>query len=157
MSIEEIIETLAEEYGIKPKTIKRYYDMLKEYPAFDDRDAMKCLSLICEDRVHAVVQMQILYESSKHGLCVRDAKPKFKSVQAVVDDVIREVYEERYEAMENFSGNSMIYDETEYDVMEREDQVEDVLYKYIDEMEDIRTKDNEAYQKMKKKNQNKKD
>ena len=152
MNIEEIIEMLSDEYGIKPNTVRRYYDILKEYPVFDDKDAMECLALICSDRVNTAVQMHIMYVSNKTGLCEVTRKMRYKSIQNVIEDVLKDVYEDHYESVEKFGGNSMIYDETEYDVMEREDQVENMLYKYVDQIKDIRLKDREAYEKTKKKN-----
>ena len=51
--IKAVIEELSEEYGLKPRTISKYYDMLKQNPMFNDDDAMECLSMVCGERVTA--------------------------------------------------------------------------------------------------------
>ena len=53
-------------------------------------------------------------------------------------------------------GISLMYDETEYDIMEREDQMFETAVAYFDESEDIRIKARDAEKRAKQKLKNKK-
>lgn len=156
MSIEEIIENLAEEYGTRPQTLRNYYEILKEYPMFNDEDAMECLSIICAERIRTVVRTDDKFISDVTGLPVQKFKARTKSIKEIINDALLEVYPEYYDAEERFSISSVMYDETEYDVMEREDQLENMVSQYYDEADDIRMKAIAAYEKTKKKNSTRK-
>lgn len=151
MTIDEIIELLSLEYGFRKNTIKKYYDVLKKVPVFKDEDAMECLSIICEEKAHAITEMIVTYQDNESGLITSREQKKTKSVGDIIRMALREVYADYYEVIDKFNGNSMIYDETEFDVMEREEIEEDTIWSYVDEITDIRLKDREAYEKTKKK------
>ena len=153
--IKDIIEELSEEYGLKPRTISKYYGMLKQDPMFNDDDAMECLSMVCGERVTAAVSYQRQLEHNR--LFNEHKRIKVKSLRASIEDALNSIYSDQIAAMRRATqGISLMYDETEYDIMEREDQMFETAVAYFDESEDIRIKARDAEKRAKQKLKNKK-
>lgn len=143
-----IIENLSIEYEITPATIKKYLSMLRKSPLFDEEDAAECLTLLCDDRMHVaeLIKDQIEYNRKHHVVRALHSKKLSESVS----DVIKTVYGDLV-GMDELSPEPRIYDETDYDVMEREDKIMDEMIEYFEHRLDIDDKAKEKAKEMKKK------
>ncbi len=152
MSIEEIIAVLSADYGVRPNTLRKYYEMLKEYPIFQEEDAMECLSIICEERIPIVTIAEEKFISDVTGLPTQKFRIRYKLIKDIIENTLRDVYPEYGDEVEKIAMSPIMYDEAEYDVMERDDQLDYLIDKYYDEADDIRMKARAAHEKTKKKN-----
>jgi len=141
MSEEElnnIVDRLAEEYEFKKSTIRRYYRLFKKYPMFCDEDAEVCLELLCQSRNEAEATYRAYLAKCKtKSEADSEISYNVDSLTSSMAKILLEVYPDYYYTEDKDFIKSIIYDENEYDIMERDEYVEDVRDVYIKEKHDI--------------------
>ena len=139
-NMKDIIDYLSMEYRLHPRTISGYYEMLKQSPLFEEADAMECLTMLWGERVtESFLYKQQLEENRR----AHENNPiRVNSLETSIENTLRFVYSYKYEAMERAIsfGTLLLYDENEFDIMERDDQLFAIAVEYFNDSEAIRSK-----------------
>ena len=128
--LRKIFIELSRKYEFSEKVIKKWYYYLKQYPVFDDDNGFYCLEILCQKRLSSSIDEEYPYtDAQSFNLCAdyslyyvygEEAKP-YLSKEFI------ELLEGKYDIEED----QIEYDEFDYDIMERDEYLENLNKKKV--------------------------
>jgi DNA-binding transcriptional regulator YhcF (GntR family) len=118
------IKYLAEEYQFNVSTIERWYEILSEYPCFDEENAAICLENLCQRRASCKLKVKVELDKEKNIYS--------ENLKKSIENVIYTTYEEKAapylsEEFRNEKGIYLDIDKYNYDYPEDYQNTDDYV------------------------------